>query len=170
MARVKKHRLFLHCLPIESLKLDGYDLAIWLLSNPTVPKELDTDVAKKQREGQKSRLLRMGFKIETNKSWVILPQYPFTGRPFSDAASTLRKPKTLSEASAFDLFTGHDSRIKQALPKAESLLKEKDGISGPKIEYSRFYPEGGGATIGCWKVQGLHGASVDTEDNRSCEI
>ncbi|KAG9764418.1 hypothetical protein KCU73_g977, partial [Aureobasidium melanogenum] len=170
MTRIKKHRLFLHCLPIESLKLDGCDPAIWLLSDRTVPKELDTDVAKKQLEGQKSRLLRMGFKIETNKSWVIMPQYPSTGKLSSDAASTLRKLKTLSEASTFSLFTAHDSWIQQALLKAEGLLKEKDGISGPKIEYSRFYPEGGGATIGCWKVQGLHGASDDTEDNRSCEI
>jgi hypothetical protein len=142
MTRVKKHRLFFLCLPTDSLKPDVRDPAIWLLSDHTVPKELVTDVAKKQPEGQKSRLLRMGFKIERNKSWVIMPQYPSTDKLSSDTTSTLSKLKTFSEACAFDLFTGHDSWIQQALLKAEGLLNTKDGISDPKIEYSRFYPEG----------------------------
>jgi hypothetical protein len=167
MTRVKKHRLFFLCLPTDSLKPDVRDPAIWLLSDHTVPKELVTDVAKKQPEGQKSRLLRMGFKIETNKSWVIMPQHPSTGKLSSDTASTLRKLKTFSEACAFDLFTGHDSWIQQALLKAEGLLNTKDGISDPKIEYSRFYPEGRAATTGCWGLQGLRDASDDTEEDNN---
>jgi hypothetical protein len=167
MTRVKKHRLFFLCLPTDSLKLDVDDPAMWLLSDHTVPKELLKDVARKQPQGQKSRLLRLGFKIETNKSWVIMPQYPSTGKLSSDAASTLRKLKTLSEASAFDLFTSHDSWIQQALLKAECLLKKKDGISCPKIQYSRFYPEGRAATTGCWELQGLHDASDDTEEDNN---
>jgi hypothetical protein len=167
MTRVKKHRLFFLCLPTDSLKLDVDDPAMWLLSDHTVPKELLKDVAKKQPQGQKSRLLRMGFKIEKNKSWVIMPQYPSTGKLSSDAASTLRKLKTLSEAAAFDLFTSHDSWIQQALLKAEGLLKEKDGISCPTIQYSRFYPEGRAATTGCWELQGLHDASDDTEEDNN---
>jgi hypothetical protein len=111
MTRVKKHRLFLLCLPAESLKLDVYDPASWLLSDHTVPKELVTEVAKMQPEGQKSRLLRMSFKTKTNKSWVMMPQHPSMGKLSSDAASTLCKLKTLSEASAFDLCTSHDSWV-----------------------------------------------------------
>jgi hypothetical protein len=133
MTRVKKHRLFFLYLPTVSLKLDVRDPAIWLLSDHTAPKELVTDVAKKQPEGQKSRLLLMDSKIETNKSWVIMPQYTSTCKLSSDAASTLRMLKTLSETCAFDLFIGHDSWIQQAFLKAEGLLNTKDGISGPKL-------------------------------------
>jgi hypothetical protein len=167
MTRVKKHRLFFLYLPTVSLKPDVRDPAIWLLSDHTAPKELVTDVAKKQPEGQKSRLLLMDSKIETNKSWVIMPQYPSTCKLSSDAASTLRKLKTLSGTCTFDLFTGHDSWIQQAFLKAEGLLNTKDGISGPKIEYSRSYPEGRAATTGCWGLQGLHDASDDTEEDNN---
>lgn len=124
---------------------------------------------------QKSRLLRKGFEIETNKSWTIIPQYPPTSEVSLDAVSTLRKLETLSEVSAFELYTATISefnrlysRLEVSWRKERKKKKEKNhGISGRKIEYSRLYPEGRGATICCSELQGLHDASDDTQEDNN---
>lgn len=82
--------------------------------------------------------------------------------------SLLRKLKTLSEVSAFDLFTSHDSWIQQALFRAQNLLN-KGGISHPEIQYSKFYSAGRAADVGCWGLQGWHDPMADTEEDSNSD-
>ena len=84
---------------------------------------------------QKSRLLRKGFEIETNKSWTIIPQYPPTSELSLDAASTLHKLETLYEVSAFELYTAtiHEfnrlySRLKVCWNKEKEIEKRTASV------------------------------------------
>ena len=74
---------------------------------------------------QKSRLLRKGFEIETNKSWTIIPQYPPTSELSLDAVSTLRKLETLSKVSAFELYTATISEFNRLYSKLKVSWKKE---------------------------------------------
>ena len=169
MTTSNKYRLFYLCLPTDCLKLEVADPAIWRLSKGIVPTNLVTDTTKtRSSQNQTSRLLRTGFSLEKGKSWVIMPQYPFTGRISSQAMSSLRKLKTLSEISAFDLISSHDSWFQQALLRAQNLLTN-NCMSYSKVQYSKFYPAGRAAGIGCWEIQGWHDPMEDTEEDSNSD-
>lgn len=163
MTTTNKYRLYFLCLPTESLNFDVSDPAIWRLSEGTVPLNMVTDATNTSSDdAQTARLLRISFSLGTDKSKVIMPDHPHASSISPMAMSLLRKLKTLAEASAFDLFTNHESWIQQALFKARDLSK-RSGISCPKIEYSKFYPSGRAAVVNEWKNQGLHDSQDDTE-------
>ncbi|GAB7356582.1 hypothetical protein MBLNU459_g7315t2 [Dothideomycetes sp. NU459] len=140
MAGGKRDRVFFLCVPTESLVLDVADPAVWLLSDGVVPSNIVTDAdADASRAGPRhgSRLLRVSFRLGAQKSRVVMPKYPHTGRVPPKAIALLRKLKALSEAGRFDVFVAHDSWTQQALFACRDMVGK---AQSPTIKYAGFYP------------------------------
>ncbi|KAI5276747.1 hypothetical protein E4T47_00357 [Aureobasidium subglaciale] len=147
----KKPRIYYLCVPVESLAIEIAEPAYWAMSDGVVPLHI-LDRPNNTRSDQASRLLRMSVSL-TAKSWVIMPNFPHTGRVSEMSMSLLSKLKGLSEALSFDLFTTHDSWIYQRLLRVENVL-HNGTVTGFNINHATFYPGGRAAVIDLWESQG----------------
>ncbi|KAI5259418.1 hypothetical protein E4T42_00278 [Aureobasidium subglaciale] len=147
----KKPRIYYLCVPVESLAVEIAEPAYWALSDGVVPLHI-LDRPNNTRPDQASRLLRMSFSL-TAKSWVIMPNFPHTGRVSEMSMSLLSKLKGLSEVPNFDLFTTHDSWLHQRLLRVRNLL-HNNTVTGFNINHANFYPGGRAAVVDLWESQG----------------
>lgn len=151
VSRGGKPRILYMFIPVESLGIETAEPAFWKLSDGIVPlRTVDDDDA--ARDDQSYRLLRTSFCL-VKESWVIMPNQPRLGQVPDDAMSTLRKLKSLSEATRFDLFAAHDPLVYQGLLRVKALLAER-AVTGFNVNHYRFYPGGRSAVVGAWRCQG----------------
>lgn len=147
----KKPRTFYLCISVESLAVNTDFPAYWAMSDGIVPLYA-LDQQDNARPDQTSRLLRTSFSPAA-KSWVIMPDFPHTGRVSEESMSLLCKLKVLSEARYFDLFITHDSWTYQSLLRLKAILSHGTA-TGFNINYNNFYPGGRRAIIDSWESQG----------------
>lgn len=147
----KKPRIFYLCIRVESLAVNTDSPEYWAVSDGVVPLYA-LDQQDNARPDQTSRLLRTSFSPSA-KSWVIMPDFPHTGRVSEESMSLLRKLKALSQAPCFDLFTTHDSWTYQSLLRLKAILSDCT-VTGFNISYNNFYPGGRRAIVDCWESQG----------------
>jgi hypothetical protein len=95
-------RLMFLVVPAETLTLksacDDYD---------KFAKQLPTNISDKPFDDKsgKCKLLRMSFEIDSPNSYVIMPQYKRQANATNQQMALLRKLKSLSESTRFELFT-----------------------------------------------------------------
>ncbi|KAH0373145.1 hypothetical protein KCU65_g581, partial [Aureobasidium melanogenum] len=167
----KKPRIFYLCISVESLAVDTACPTYWAMSDGVVPlKPLDQSDGTSTRPDQTSRLLRINFS-PTTKSYVIMPDFPHTGRVSEASMSLLRKLRTLSQAPYFDLFTTHDSWTYQSLLRLQAMLSDRT-VTGFNINCNNFYPGGRRAIIDAWETQGwrplVEGIGDESEMEPEC--
>ncbi|KAH0354636.1 hypothetical protein KCU81_g1062, partial [Aureobasidium melanogenum] len=167
----KKPRIFYLCISVESLAVDTACPTYWAISDGVVPlKPLDQSNDADTRPEQTSRLLRISFSPAA-KSYVIMPDFPHTGRVSEASMSLLRKLKALSQAPYFDLFTTHDSWIYQSLLRLQVILSGRT-VTGFNISCNNFYPGGRRAIIDAWESQGwrplVEGIGDESEIEPEC--
>lgn len=146
-----KPRILYMFVPVESLGIEIAEPASWKMSDGIVPlRAVDDD--NDAGENHLSRLVRTSFSL-AKESWVIMPNQPRLGRVPDNAMSTLRKLKSLSEATRFDLFAADDPLVYQGLLRVKALLAER-AVTGFNVNHYRFYPGGRSAVVGAWRCQG----------------
>ncbi|KAG9634742.1 hypothetical protein KCU95_g3106, partial [Aureobasidium melanogenum] len=164
----KKPRIFYLCISVESLSVDTASPAYWAISDGVVPlnplNQLDNT---NTRPDQTSRLLRISFSPAA-KSYVIMPDFPHTGRVSEASMSLLRKLKALSQAPYFDLFTTHDSWTYQSLLRLQAILSDRT-VTDFNINYNNFYPGGRRAIIDAWESQGWWPLVEEAQDRGEME-
>ncbi|KAI4781938.1 hypothetical protein E4T52_03133 [Aureobasidium sp. EXF-3400] len=162
----KKPRIFYLCVSVESLTVDTP--TYWAMSDGLVPlNPLDQLDNTNTRPDQTSRLLRISFSLAA-KSYVIMPDFPHTGRVSEASMSLLRKLKALSQALHIDLFTTHDSWTYQSLLRLKAILDSRT-VTGFSINYNNFYPGGRRAIIDAWEAQGWRPLVEGTGDRSEIE-
>ncbi|KAH0121971.1 hypothetical protein KCU66_g9100, partial [Aureobasidium melanogenum] len=162
----KKPRIFYLCVSVESLTVDTP--TYWAMSDGVVPlNPLDQLDNSNTRPGQTSRLLRISFSLAA-KSYVIMPDFPHTGRVSEASMSLLRKLKALSQALHFDLFTTHDSWTYQSLLRLKAILDDRT-VTGFSIIYNNFYPGGRRAIVDAWEHQGWRPLLEGVQDRSEIE-
>ncbi|KAI5208720.1 hypothetical protein E4T39_01203 [Aureobasidium subglaciale] len=147
----KKPRTYYLCVPVESLAVEIAEPAYWAMSDGVIPLHI-LDRPNNARPDQISRLLRVSFTL-TARSWVIMPNFPHTGRVSETSMLLLSKLKALSEVTNFDLFTTHDSWIHQRLLRVQNVLRNGT-VTGFNINHANFYPGGRAAVVDLWETQG----------------
>jgi len=150
-SRGRRPRLLYMFVPVESLGVETSGPASWIMAGDTVPLHTidDPDDA---RVDQSSRLLRTSFS-PAGKPWVIMSNQPYLGRVSDESMSVLRKLKSLSEASCFDLFAAHNPSAHEGLLRVKTLLADT-AVTGFNVNYINFYPGGRSAVVGAWRCQG----------------
>jgi hypothetical protein len=149
--RGARPRILYMFVPVESLGVDTSGPASWTMADDTVPLHTIDDPDDASVD-QSSRLLRTSFSPAV-QPWVIMPNQPRLGRMSDDCMSTLRKLKSLSEASSFDLFIAHNPSSQQGLLKVKALLAD-NAVTGFNVNHTNFYPGGRSAVVGAWRCQG----------------
>jgi hypothetical protein len=104
----RKGRLMFMVVPVQSLTIRHTDVAHHeLVKNPVLEPFLDL---LGDHESATCRISKIEVDIDT-KSFVIMPEEPFTGRQSKQSrqsVSLLDRLKSLSEVTKFCLFTNHD--------------------------------------------------------------
>jgi hypothetical protein len=151
-SRGARPRLLYMFVSIESLGLEIAGPASWTMADGIVPLHTIDDPNDARAE-QSARLIRASFSPAA-QSWVIMPNQPRLGRMSDESMSALRKLKSLSEASCFDLFVAYNSSAHEGLLRVKTLLADTT-VTGFNVNYTRFYPGGRSAVVGAWAFQGL---------------
>lgn len=147
----RKPRILYMFVPMKSLSVETADPAFWTMTGGIVPRR-PIDNPEDARVEQSSRLLRTTFSLAGN-SWVLMPNQPHLGRLADESMSVIRKLKSFSEASRFDLFAAYDPLVQQGLLRFKTLLEQPD-VTDFNVNHYRFYPGGRSAVVGAWRCQG----------------
>jgi hypothetical protein len=145
----KTGRLMFLVIPAETLTLesacDDYD---------NFAKQLPTNVSDKPSDdkSRKCKLLRMSFEIDSLRSYVIMPQYKRQANATNQQMALLRKLKSLSESTRFELFTNYDEATSTVV---QNLCKIQAGMAvTPSISLEKLYSSKQSGCIGMWVAQG----------------
>ncbi|KAI4767011.1 hypothetical protein E4T52_06935 [Aureobasidium sp. EXF-3400] len=147
----RRPRIIYMFVPVESLGVELAGPSSWAMTGGIVPLHTIDD-PNDARVDPSSRLLRTSFSLAA-KSRVIMPNQPHLGPLSDESMSTLRKLKSLSEASCFDLFVAYSPSAQQGLLRVKVLLEE-NAVTGFNVNHDRFYPGGRSAVVGAWRCQG----------------
>lgn len=155
VSTTRKARLYIIVVPAESLELKSAAPSFWSLSEENIPLAL-IDMPTDERSAQTARLLHMSFSLRgRNKSRVIMPAQQYTGPLRPQSVSLLRRLKTLSEVSCFDLFTNHNSWTQLGLHKTGAMLDDAIAIT-PSLHLASVYPGPRDGGFDLWEKQGYH--------------
>jgi hypothetical protein len=142
-------RLMFLVVPAETLTLksacDDYD---------KFAKQLPTNISDKPFDDKsgKCKLLRMSFEIDSPNSYVIMPQYKRQANATNQQMALLRKLKSLSESTRFELFTNYDETTSAAI---QNLCKIQAGMAvTPSVILEELYSSKQSGCIGMWVAQG----------------
>jgi hypothetical protein len=142
-------RLMFLVIPAETLTLksacDDYD---------KFAKELPTNISDKPFDDKsgKCKLLRMSFEIDSPNSYVIMPQYKRQANATNQQMALLRKLKSLSESTRFELFTNYDETTSAAI---QNLCNIQGGMAvTPSVILEELYSNKQSGCIGMWVAQG----------------
>ncbi|CAD0095605.1 unnamed protein product [Aureobasidium mustum] len=125
-------------------------------------------------QSAKSKLLHLSFEIGTYTSDVIMPAFQCRSNVMPQAMSLLRKLKSLSETSSFQLYTNLDDSRQKAAQHVSNILLEGHPMITPSIDTRGFYPGGRSACKNMWADQGwleaenedVPGTDRDVEKNQ----
>ena len=145
----KTGRLMFLVVPAETLTLksgcDDYD---------NFTKQLPTNISDKPFDVKsgKCKLLRMSFEIDSPGSYVIMPQYKRQANATDQQMALLRKLKSLSESTQFELFTNYDEATSAAI---EDLCTIQAGMAvTPSVVLEKLYSSKQSGCIDMWVAQG----------------
>jgi hypothetical protein len=141
----KTGRLMFLVVPAETLTLKSacgdYDKFAKQLPNIVSDKPAD------DRSG-KCKLLRMSFQIDSPSSYVIMPQYKRQANATNPQMKLLRKLKSLSESTRFELFTNYDEATSSAI---QNLCKIQAGMAvTPSVILEKLYSNKQSGCIDMW--------------------
>jgi hypothetical protein len=100
----------------------------------------------------------MSFKIGSRRSYVIMPQYKRQANATNQQMVLLRKLRSLSESTRFELFTNYDEATSTVV---QNLCKIQAGMAvTPSVSLEKLYSSKQSGCIGMcvaqgWREQGL---------------
>ncbi|KAG9764684.1 hypothetical protein KCU73_g852, partial [Aureobasidium melanogenum] len=146
----KQPRLMILVVPAETLTLESdccnYNELVDQL--PGIVSERPSD----DKSGA-CKLLRVTFNIGPAKSYVIMPHYKRQVNVMEQQMTLLRKLRSLSESSRFQLFTNYDKKTFAAIG---NLCKIQPGtVATPAVNLEQLYSSKQSGCIGMWKEHGL---------------
>lgn len=107
-----------------------------------------------------SKLLHLSFDTGTYMSDVIMPAFQCRSNVMPQAMSLLRKLKSLSETSSFQLYTNLEESRQIAAQHVSNILLERHPMITPSIDIRGFYPGGRSACKNMWANQGWLEAEI----------
>lgn len=146
---LQKGRLMVYIIPAESLTLRSECLDYQSLEN--LPEHL-CDMPNDAESG-KCQLLRLSFDIGCIKRDVVMPKYERATRAQPQSLSLLRKLKTVSESSRFDLYTNHDNATQDAAARVCTMLVNTN-MTTPPVDITKLYPGGRSGCVNDWEMNG----------------
>ena len=120
-----KHSRLLHfIIPTRSLSFDVHAPVYWTITHDNVPSTI-VEQPSDQPSATNARLLRISLDLgSASRSRVIMPFAPVTIQLSPSPVALLRRLRTLSSASTFDLYTNYDAFIADDLRQIEALLRQ----------------------------------------------
>jgi hypothetical protein len=147
----RQGRLMYLVLPSTSLHLSssviGYTDLVEKLSQRLFDVPSDTQSAK-------CELLHMSIDLGTHISDVIMPEYQCRSNVMPQAMTLLRKLRSLSEASSFQLYTNQEVSRQEAVQHVSNILLDGASMITPSVDLKGFYPGGRSACKNMWLEQG----------------
>ncbi|THW72346.1 hypothetical protein D6D19_06592 [Aureobasidium pullulans] len=145
----KTGRLMFLVVPAETLTLKSacgdYDEFAEQLPNIVSNKPADD-------KSGKCKLIRMSFEIDSPRSYVIMPQYKRQANATNQQMALLRKLKSLSESTRFELFANYDGATSAAI---QNLSKIQAGMAvTPSVILEKLYSSKQSGCIDMWVEQG----------------
>lgn len=101
-----------------------------------------------------SELLHSSFDLGSHTSDVIMPAFQCSSNVMPQAMVLLRKLKSLSETSSFEVYTNPEQSRQASLQHVSNILLEGHPIITPSIDLKGFYPGGRSACKNMWADQG----------------
>jgi hypothetical protein len=154
----KSGRLMLLVAPAETLTLESacsdYD---------NFAKQLPTSISDKPSDYKSGtcKLLRISFEIDSPSSYVIMPQYKRQVYATNQQMSLLRKLKSLSESTRFELFTNYDEATSAVM---QNICKIQAGMTvTPPVILEKLYSSKHSGCIGMWVAHGWREQSLVEE-------
>ncbi|KAH0029331.1 hypothetical protein KCU78_g3385, partial [Aureobasidium melanogenum] len=119
-------------------------------------------------QSAKSKLLNISFDLGPHTSDVIMPAFQCRSNVMPQAMTLLRKLKSLSETSSFQLYTNLDESRLVAVQRVSNMLLNGHPIITPSLDTKGFYPGGRSACKNMWADQGwLEAGDKDTPGKES---
>jgi hypothetical protein len=147
----RQGRLMFLVVPSASLRLKssviGYTDLVEKLSQRLFDVPSDTRSAK-------CELLHMSIDLGPYTNDVIMPEYQCRTNVMPQAMTLLRKLKSLSEASSFQLYTNNEVLRQEAIQQVSNILMENPPMITPSVDIKGFYPGGRSACKNMWLEQG----------------
>jgi hypothetical protein len=147
----RQGRLMFLVVPNTSLQLRsstvGYTDLVEHLSQRLFDAPSDTESAK-------CELLQLSVHLGPHFSDVIMPEFQCRSNVMPQAMALLRKLKSLSEASSFQLYTNLDASRQAAIKHVSNILLGPSSIITPPVDLKSFYPGGRSACKNMWSDQG----------------
>jgi hypothetical protein len=145
----KTGRLMFLVIPAETLTLESA-----CDEHENFAKQLPKNVSDEPSDDKsgKCKLLRMSFEIDSLRSYVIMPQYKRQANATNQQMALLRKLKSLSESTRFELFTNYDEATSTVV---QNLCKIQAGMAvTPSVSLEKLYSSKQSGCIGMWVAQG----------------
>ncbi|KAI4853209.1 hypothetical protein E4T44_00984 [Aureobasidium sp. EXF-8845] len=117
-------------------------------------------------ESAKCELLQMSVHLGPYVSDVIMPEFQCRSNVMPQAMALLRKLKSLSEASSFQLYTNPDASRQAAIKHVSNILLGSSSMITPSIDLKGFYPGGRSACKNMWLDQGWLEAGAKSKSGR----
>ncbi|KAH0344314.1 hypothetical protein KCU81_g4772, partial [Aureobasidium melanogenum] len=163
----RQGRLMFMVVPSTTLQLQsavvGYDCLGNNLSQHLFDMPSDTQSAK-------SKLLHLSLYLGSHTSDVIMPAFQCRANVMPQAMNLLRKLKSLSETSSFQLYTNLDESRQTAFQHVSNILMGGHPVITPSIDIKGFYPGGRSACKNLWADQGWLEAGDKDSSGRESEI
>lgn len=121
-------------------------------------------------QSAKSKLLHLSLDLGLQTSDVIMPAFQCRSNVMPQAMTLLRKLKSLSETSSFQLYTNLDGLKQMAIQHVSKILMEGHPMITPSIDIKGFYPGGRSACKNMWTDQGWLEADDKDTSGRESEI
>lgn len=102
----------------------------------------------------KCALLHISIDLGSHVSDVIMPEYQCRNNVMPQAMALLRKLKSLSEASSFQLYTNQEASRQAAIEHVSNILLDGPSMITPLVDTKGFYPGGRSACKNMWLDQG----------------
>lgn len=119
-------------------------------------------------QSAKCKLLHTFIDVGPHVSDVIMPEYQCRSNVMPQAMALLRKLKSLSEASTFQLYTNHETSRQEAIEHVSNILLDGPSMITPAVDIKGFYPGGRSACKNMWLEQGwLEAGDKDITDKES---
>ncbi|KAK6000683.1 hypothetical protein QM012_003408 [Aureobasidium pullulans] len=147
----RQGRLMFMVVPSNALRLQTAVIAYNDLGNKISQQLFDMP---NDTQSAQSGLLHLSFGLDHDTSDVIMPAFQCKSNVMPQAMTLLRKLKTLSEASSFQLYTNPDASRQAAFQHVSNILLDDHPVITVPINLKGFYPGGRSACKNMWADQG----------------
>ncbi|KAG9675325.1 hypothetical protein KCU99_g7886, partial [Aureobasidium melanogenum] len=163
----RQGRLMFMVVPSNALQLQTAVVGYNHLGNK-LPQHL-FDVAS-DTQSAKCKLLHLAFDLGSHASDVIMPAFQCRSNVMPQAMILLRKLKSLSETSSFQIYTNLDESRQVAVQRVSNMLLDGHPIITPSLDTKGFYPGGRSACKNMWADQGWLEAGDKDISGRESEV